>query len=493
MKVVLALVVSLASVSSVFAVKAAKTKAAKTSPRLKSKSVAVIGAGISGLTAAYNLKKLGYDVVVFEAEDRVGGKIESVYLENGAPTSNILHLDDEMEAKAQALCGDERPTDLGAIIATAVNLKDLADEMNVPYGDVILDFKIIVRLDETLKLSRADYLGLLASQINPTDPRVAINAAIEAFFKVVALFPEITTYRLDDGTDANKEELALPLSEFAQNYGITLLVESLRPVIVGYGHGYFEKVPAGIYLQYIYPIVTVLAGLAENVLIGFPCGFQSIPNAMASTMDVRLNAKVTKVKRNDHSVYVKAKGEPPIEFDHLVISTSLDVVPSFLDASDSETDLFSRLSFQRYITTITNTVGVTGNLEVQFYADQGFERNINRINVLAKGNIASSAEISYQIIDDKIRPQEAFEILQENMKTYWNGTTDAVIVQKEVDNFSPKVSPEDFPTFYNDMEDLQGHLSTYYVGSYLSFETTAFSEGYARDLVTRMFEPMESD
>ena len=42
-------------------------------------TVAVIGAGISGLTAAYNLKKLGYTVTIFEANDRVGGKIQSVY------------------------------------------------------------------------------------------------------------------------------------------------------------------------------------------------------------------------------------------------------------------------------------------------------------------------------------------------------------------------------------------------------------------------------
>ncbi len=41
-------------------------------------SVAVIGAGISGLYAAYLLKKQFPDVVVLEAQDRVGGRIRQV-------------------------------------------------------------------------------------------------------------------------------------------------------------------------------------------------------------------------------------------------------------------------------------------------------------------------------------------------------------------------------------------------------------------------------
>lgn len=44
----------------------------------QSKNVAVIGAGVSGLAAAYKLKSNGVKVTVFEAEGRAGGKLRSV-------------------------------------------------------------------------------------------------------------------------------------------------------------------------------------------------------------------------------------------------------------------------------------------------------------------------------------------------------------------------------------------------------------------------------
>ena len=42
------------------------------------KSVAIIGAGITGLTAAFYLKRAGFAVTVFEAGNRAGGVIQSI-------------------------------------------------------------------------------------------------------------------------------------------------------------------------------------------------------------------------------------------------------------------------------------------------------------------------------------------------------------------------------------------------------------------------------
>jgi monoamine oxidase len=45
--------------------------------------VAVLGAGLAGLSAARDLKRSGVDVIVIEARDRIGGRVEAVTLPDG--------------------------------------------------------------------------------------------------------------------------------------------------------------------------------------------------------------------------------------------------------------------------------------------------------------------------------------------------------------------------------------------------------------------------
>lgn len=45
----------------------------------------IAGAGFAGLTAAYRLKQSGYSVAVLEARDRVGGRVHTIYLDDGTP------------------------------------------------------------------------------------------------------------------------------------------------------------------------------------------------------------------------------------------------------------------------------------------------------------------------------------------------------------------------------------------------------------------------
>lgn len=49
----------------------------------------VVGAGFSGLQAAYSAKKAGLSVVVVEARDRVGGKSWTVPLSNGRGVADL--------------------------------------------------------------------------------------------------------------------------------------------------------------------------------------------------------------------------------------------------------------------------------------------------------------------------------------------------------------------------------------------------------------------
>ncbi len=67
-----------------------------------STSIAIIGAGFAGLNAAYQLQKLGHSATVFEATDRVGGRVQS--------PKGLLHESLVTELGAEFI--DENHTDM---------------------------------------------------------------------------------------------------------------------------------------------------------------------------------------------------------------------------------------------------------------------------------------------------------------------------------------------------------------------------------------------
>src|SRR3954447_14313834 len=46
--------------------------------RARSRTVVIVGAGLAGLTAAYELERAGFEVMVLEARDRLGGRVHTI-------------------------------------------------------------------------------------------------------------------------------------------------------------------------------------------------------------------------------------------------------------------------------------------------------------------------------------------------------------------------------------------------------------------------------
>lgn len=83
------------------------------------KNIVIVGAGMAGLNAAYQLKKMGLSATVYEASSRVGGRMFTV----------------------QNYFGNNLSTDLGGefVDANQEDLLQLAKELNVPLYDLRTD------------------------------------------------------------------------------------------------------------------------------------------------------------------------------------------------------------------------------------------------------------------------------------------------------------------------------------------------------------------
>jgi protoporphyrinogen oxidase len=457
--------------------------------------VGVIGGGLSGLTAAMELEKLGYSVTVLEADDRVGGKILSIALDEVALASQLLNLTETQQEAKIELCGDQEFMELGAIVTNSGSgILQLADELGVPYGLVTDPSSIIIVSfnGQTLTMTIDEYLPFVAQQIYPdatTQDEVfsVIQQEFANYQQVLATFPEILTDRLD----GSSSDLAMPMNDFAATHGIAALIKSVEPVVTGLGYGnYYSGVPAASAMKFARIV------LAREDLYGFPCGFGSIPRAMAATLqDVRLNAPVSDVSLQENgTITVQALGQDMMVFDYLVISTTLDLIPGFMDVSTTKQDLFGRMKSLRYISTIVDTQGVPSD-DGNYYVDQTDEANINGLASLVFGRDADTQlENGYQVVDRNITTEEAFALLKEDLSSYWNATATDLLIQKDWINYYPTVPSEDFANGYFDtMEELQGEDNIFYVGGQFSFETTPATYAFAKELIARKFEAVMVD
>lgn len=114
--------------------------------------VLVVGAGISGLVAARRTRAAGLDVLVCEARDRVGGRVENHHLRSRVGRGEVVEAG-------------------GAFVGpTQDRILALAEELGVPTFDQHVEGRSVYR---SSRLGRTEYVGTI-----PPDPVLLPGAAL---------------------------------------------------------------------------------------------------------------------------------------------------------------------------------------------------------------------------------------------------------------------------------------------------------------------------
>lgn len=267
------------------------------------KKIIVLGAGISGLTAAYLLKKEGFSVTVLEKKENAGGSIETI-IENG-------FLFDR---------GPSSSLETYPVIKTIIEDLDLSEELI--YADKKGNKRYILKNNELIPL--------------PMSPRAFLSSKLFSAKAKLRLLTEPFIKR------ANKEE---SIAEFVKRrIGKEFLDYAISPFV----SGVYAGDPSKLSIKYAFPKLHKLEREYGSLILGtirtirkrkksaekskqsakmfsFKNGMETLPNKIALFLDNNLitSTEVQSIlkKDNSYNIVFYKDGEQKTLFADSVVST----------------------------------------------------------------------------------------------------------------------------------------------------------------------------
>jgi protoporphyrinogen/coproporphyrinogen III oxidase len=255
---------------------------------MTNRKIAVVGAGIAGLTAAYFLKQAGYTPLVFEKSDQVGGRMMT-------DTVNGLAID----GGAQFLM-DAYPVLTGLIDQRGLSSEFI--ETNPFWGTV--------RNGKIRKVLTRNVLSPLRTGL------LSLPGWFRLGWRMIQLMPKVQSFPLNDCT-AWTEYDDVDAGIWSQSYFGREVTDYIMEPPVG---GFFfhslsntsRALPIGITSTFLYQKKKTM--ILAN-------GINSLPRSLASQLDVRLNTPVSSVSISKSGVELGVDKES-IVVDRVILAAT---------------------------------------------------------------------------------------------------------------------------------------------------------------------------
>ena len=273
--------------------------------------VAIIGAGFSGMVAAYLLEKAGVKVTVYEKENTLGGHCKTLI--NGGSV-----------------------TEIGTVFAFPDLIKELLIELKLTYTE---RFTHRIFLDEHYQQVEhvpSDEIGQLMNEL-------------------AVLSEHLMSYR-----DMVKEvaygqipkELSMPLSDYLDANNLNTIAQVIAPHFSSFGFGSIHEVQA-YYAFKIFDTHTIETFIKSDKLLYVKDGTAALIDKLAeSVKDIRYAMPVRKITTSGERVGVKTDYDEQI-YDKVLITTKL---PDHVIEDDFYTTWMSQLDTNPYVTYVYEAV-----------------------------------------------------------------------------------------------------------------------------------------
>jgi uncharacterized protein len=286
--------------------------------------IAVIGAGISGLSAAWLLNHCGYDVTVFEQNDYIGGHSNTI----DAPTTD----------------GRTIPVDTGFIVyneLTYPNLIHLFSQIGAPTQ--MSDMSFAVSLDEgRLEYSGSNLAGMFAQRRNLISPGYHLMLR-----DIMRFYREAPQILQDDKT----ADVSLGDYLTSRRYGHRFIYDHLLPMGAAIWSSTISEMlafPARSFVRFFqnHGLLKLVGRPQWRTVVG---GSRSYVRLMTQSLEGRcfVRRPIVSLRREPNGVWLQDADGMTARFDHVVIGAHADQALAMLtDASDEERRVLGAFRYQ---------------------------------------------------------------------------------------------------------------------------------------------------
>ncbi len=433
----------------------------------KSSKIAIIGAGISGVTAGRRLQELGYqNITVFEKNQSPGGKIATFqyqgrFYETGAYVLSAEGKEIVEKYSPQSFARASLPLPKAYILT-----KD---------REMISPFTYVKRQGFNL-----------------------YHIVKSIYYYVRYVGQRVSKFQLGIYESQNKKNTAT-FYHFCHNNSFMPVYHMYEPLLNGLGYAGCKTLPAIYYLTYLsYPKFMAyfkhMLNPNSNAFHINASGFQDMIIDMAKELEVITEADIVEIDRSAHAktnevkVTYKYQGQLQQQiFNQVIITTTPDITKRYLDTSEKERFLFSKVKYNTYITSLVRIKGLADKATLLFPEDNTGEMQPGKVVLLVRPYDDEPVYMVYQYGNKESTAQSLVASLSQSIEAL-GGQAEEIILQKIWPNFFPHVKYDATGfDFFTTFAKLQGQQGTYYIGSLFNFEISGRSACFAKEIIDSHF------
>ncbi|HSR03455.1 MAG TPA: FAD-dependent oxidoreductase [Proteiniclasticum sp.] len=266
--------------------------------------VAIIGAGFSGMLAAYLLEKKGVDVTVYEKEAVIGGH-------------------------CQTLVSKDLFVELGTVFCFSEHIKELLLELDISYSE------------------RFTYRNFVDENYNKVEhiSHQDVSILLEELHRLENLLHAYS----DEGNHLNYgkiHDLMIPLGQFLKDHNLNTISQVIAPPLSSYGFGDINEIQA-FYALNVFNLNTINAFIRGDKLLFIDKGATEIIRKLSQNIsDIRYSIEVKRILPLDDQVKIETDYDSEL-FDKVLITAKL---PDDVIEDSFYNELMKNIETNPYIT-----------------------------------------------------------------------------------------------------------------------------------------------